>query len=236
LIYKILLLSLLPLTTLLSFNLETKEIILDTIHKNTATINNGNLIVGQSGIIIHKTQYNSIIIANAIVKSSSNKSSVLTLSKANDLIQDAIPTSNLKAKKGDIFILNHMYNSSLLIVPNYEALQKTKKLYPNQNFLNSDIFAAHLKTIASPTPTIKEIQKFCKSYDIGNIFIVVNNKLHIIDINSLKLIDKTDFYITNKKTQSPFFTKITNITTNFWNFKNNKIMDYHKYYTNILGL
>jgi hypothetical protein len=224
------------ISTLLSKTiLEQKEIILTTVNKNFATIAIGNLKVGQSGIIIHNTQNSSLIIANAIVQSTSLNKSTLILSESDILLQSALPTSNQKAKIGDIFVLNHMYHSSLLIVPNYEASKKIKELYPNQKFLNPDIFAAHLKITSLPVPTFRDIQKFCKSYNIGTIFIVVNNQLYIIDTNSLYTLQTTKLDIADKTMQSPFFTKITDIKTNILDFGADKIKDYNDFYLGLIN-
>jgi hypothetical protein len=220
-----------------SFQTDTKEFVLNNVNKNIATINVGNLSVGQSGVIIHKYKsHKSFIIANATVQLTTNDKSTLLLSKSNSLVQDALPTSNLKPQVGDIFVLNHMYSSSLLIVPNYETLQEIQNLYPKQNFLNPDIFAAHLKLNQIPTPTKKDIQEFCKSYDIGTIFVSINNQLFILDVNSLKTLDKIKLNTSTKKTQSPFFTKIKDIKNGLFNFKDGVIKDYNKYYKNTFGL
>jgi hypothetical protein len=128
-----------------------------------------------------------------------------------------------------------MYNSSLLIVPNYEASQKIKELYPNQKFLNPDIFAAHLKITSLPVPTFRDIQSFCKSYNIGTIFIVVNNQLHIIDTNSLQTLNKTKLAIKDDTTQSPFFTKITDIKTDIFDFGADKITNYNDFYLELIN-
>lgn len=233
---KILLLSLVFISTLLSnIILEPKEIILTTVNQNIATISVGNLKVGQSGIIVHNTKNSSLIIANAIVQSSSKKESTLILSESDILIQSALPTSNQKAKTGDIFVLNHMYHSSLLIVPNHEASKKIKELYPNQKFLNPDIFAAHLKITSLPVPTFRDIQSFCKSYNIGTIFIVVNNQLYVIDTNSLHTLYTTKLSISDETTQSPFFTKITDIKTNLLDLGADKIKDYNDFYLELIN-
>ena len=219
----------------LSINFDIKKIKLQSINGDLATINVGKLIVGQSGVIVRKINNKTIIIAKAIVKSSSVNASTLLISKSNILTQNAIPTLKLKPQINDIFILNHIYNSSLLIVPNFEALQKIKKLYPKQHFLDPDIFAAYLKMQNLPSPTLKDMQRFCKDYDIGTIFILAQHYLYILDVESLQLIKKAKLYINSAKTQSPFFTKITDIKESLWDFNNEEIKDYNHYYTSIIN-
>jgi len=216
------------------FNLSMTTTKLVTVNKNIATINLGNLKVGQSGIVINKSNKHEIIVASAIVQSSTSKQSTLILSKSNILLQDAIPTSTLIAKTNDTLVLNHMYNSSVLIAPNYSSYRLVKDTYSNQNFINSDLLAASLKITNSPLPTYDDIQKFTKAYDIGTIFIVAKNKLYIIDAKSLKVLDTTRLLTSNKKYISPFFTKITDIQQGFWSFGDDEIEDYDKFYISLI--
>lgn len=116
---------------------------IESVENNKSTINQGNLIVGQTGIVVHiydndKRQ----IISNAKVISSSNNSSVVEFFEFSDLKQNALPTSIRKAEKGDVLVLNYMYNSSLLIAPTLDSFQTVRENFKLNNFLHSDIFAA----------------------------------------------------------------------------------------------
>ncbi len=217
-------------------NLKTKTIKISNARGQKAQIDIGNLIVGQSGIIVHEYKNNdSLVVADAVVESTSKDKSILNLSKATILVQNAIPTSNLQPQDGDSFILNHMYNSSLLIIPNNETFKTIKSLYPKQNFLDSDIFAAHLKVNSLPVPEQNDIQKFCKDYDLGTIFIAVKNNLYILDTNSLKVLDTIQLDIDDKSTQTPFFTKVQDIKKQFWNFGDDEISNYDEFYLSLVN-
>ncbi len=220
-------------------NLKMASFKISNVSKNQATINIGNLIVGQSGIILHPySNKNTVILATAIVKKTSNNSSTLVLSNNTLLAQDALPTTSLKARNGDIFILNHLYNSSLLIVPNYETSQSIKNIYSGQNFVNPDLFAAFLKISNKPVPKQKDFQEFCKSQDIGTIYIAVENNFYIIDVNSFKILKKTRLRISDTTTQTPFFTKVEDIKKSFWSFWNSdakKIEDYNSFYLALIN-
>jgi hypothetical protein len=220
----------------LAFDTSSKEFILSNTTKENAIIHTVDLKIGQSGVIIHKYKNDKIIVSKAMVEELSNNDTIIKFEKANILNQDAIPTSLLKPQDGDIFILNHLYNSSLLLVPNFEASQKIKQLYPRQNFLNPDIFAARLKIDSNPVPSAKDIQQFALSLDIGTIFVVTNNQLSILDVNTLKVLEQTTLNINDTSTSSPFFTKVQDITLDTFSFGDDKIENYDKYYTKILGL
>ncbi len=239
----ILFLTMISITTLsyaqTSKNFDTKveQYTIANVNKNQATINIDNLRIGQSGIIVHNyNSKHSVIVGVAIVKSSLDNNSTLELLKLNLLKQDAIPNSSLKPQNGDTFILNHLYNSSLLIVPNHDVSKTIKKLYPKQNFFNPDIFASYLKIMTSPVPTKEMMLEFCKNNNIGTIFIWVKNNLHIVDTNSFKIIYTEQLNTDNKTTQSPFFTKVKDIKIGFWDFGEEEIKDYNEFYSKFLGI
>jgi len=218
--------------TNLSINTTT---IFDT-NKKQAKINIANLAIGQSGIILHKNKTNKIIIAQASVISSNGNESTIKFSKKDILPQDAIPTSNLLPSNGDTFILNHLYSSSLLIVPNADSKQVVERKYTDQNFLNEDFFASYLKLNQQPIPKKEDFIDFCQTHQIGTIFMVIENKLHIVDSLSFKVIQTIPLTIESKETKVPFLTKIDEIESGFWDFEEENIEDYNEYYLQLLGI
>ena len=99
-----------------------------------ATINVGNLRVGQSGIVQHFYENNrTLIVANAYVTSSNPTASTLKFLPFTDLKQNALPTSNRKPETGDVIIMNYMYDASLIIAPSQDAFSATREKYKNNN-------------------------------------------------------------------------------------------------------
>ncbi len=218
-------------------DLSAQQLIIYDLSKNKAKITIGNLKIGQSGVIIRTNKKeDSIIIANAQVIESNHQYSLLKLRQTSIVKQDAIPTSRYKAQNGDTFILNHIYKTSILIAPNRIAKQRVESKYKQQRFLNEDFFASYLKTINSPIPTKKNIMKFAKSQQIGTVFIVIANNLYIVDAISFKVISAISLQINDNSTQSPFYTKITGIKKGLLSFGADKISNYNKYYSKLLGI
>ncbi|MEA3499194.1 MAG: plasminogen-binding N-terminal domain-containing protein [Campylobacterota bacterium] len=222
--------------TIKKLDLKTKKFTISDISNNNAKIEIGDLKIGQSGIIIHTTsQLDSIIIATAEVIETNNNYSTIKITKKSLINQDAIPTSKYKASNGDTFILNHLYRSSLLIVPNNKAKKIVSLNYPKQKFLNEDFFAAHLKLINKPVPTKTELMNFAQKEQIGTIFIVVKNTLYVVDTISFKTIDKITFNINDNSVQVPFFTKIQKIEKGLLDFGASGIEDYNQHYTALVN-
>ncbi len=212
-----------------SIDLEMKSLKIYDTTKDTAIIPIGNLKIGQSGIIVHNNlTYDSLIIATASVIDTTNSSSTIEITKDNVLEQNAISTSNLKIQNGDKFILNHLYQTSLLIVPNFETKKLLQSNYSSVNFLNEDFFASHLKLLNTPIPTKRTIQVFCKDNQIGTVFIV--------DVITFNVIYTEKLNIKDRKIKVPFYSKVENINQNIFDFSDDEIKDYSKYYKKLLGI
>lgn len=217
-------------------NLTQKELLIYDLSNNSAKIKLGNLKIGKSGIIVHKYGTNdSIITSIATIVETNNNYSTISIINKEILKQGAIPTTRIKPKDGDTFILNHLYNVSLLIVPNQQSKSLITRVHPRQNFINEDFFASHLKLIETPVPSKKVIQDFCISQQIGNIFLAVNNTLYIIDTTSFKVIYQHKLPVKDKKAQVPFYSKIEEIKKGMFDFGDDKIGNYNDYYTSLIN-
>ncbi|MEA3512127.1 MAG: plasminogen-binding N-terminal domain-containing protein [Campylobacterota bacterium] len=217
-------------------NLNTASTKISEVTTKDCKIYKGDIKIGQSGIIVQQIGDNSIILNIATVTQSNDKFSIVKFINNNLLPQDSIATSKRKPQNGDMFVLNHLYNTSLMIVPNTTSKNILKEKYPNQNFLNEDYFAAHLKLTNTPIPKKEDIQEFTKNHQIGTIFIVIKNDLYILDSLTFKVIDTINLDINNNETKSPFLTKIKEIERGFWDFGEEKIANYNKYYSRLLGI
>ncbi len=185
---------------------------IDNLDDNKSTINVGNLIVGQTGVVIHIVDKNKrLIVANAEVISSNEKQSVVKFTNFNDLKQKAIPTSKRGVQKGDILALNYMYKSSLLIAPNQEAFKIVRDGFRYNNFLHSDLYAAQLKIDEKALPTQKSIQDFARKQNLRSIFIVLRDKVYVLDAKNFKVLTNYNIDYNSLDSQLPFYTRVENI-------------------------
>lgn len=222
------------------FSFSAKGVKITNVKDNKTTIEIGNLIIGQSGIVIHIYDDNKrMIVANAQVIESNETSSVIKFSKFNDLKQNAIPTSKREVEKDDILVLNYLYTSSLLITPNLETFQAIRANFKYNNFLHSDIFATKLKQDNMPFLTKKYIQQYAISQNLGTIFIVANQNLYVLDTKTLKVLTSYKVSYDAKKAEMPFYTRVADIETSNLDieiFSNNQNVPYDVYYKRMLGL
>lgn len=223
-----------------NFSVKPIGVKIENVQDNKSTINVGNLIVGQTGVVVHIFDNDKrLIVSNAKVVSSNSENSVVEFFAFEDLKQDAIPTSNRKAQKGDVLVLNYMYNSSLLIAPTLESFQTVRENFKLNNFIHSDIFAAKLKTDNNPYPTKEDIQKFAIEQNLGTIFFVLDNKVMIVDTKTFKILESYAFAFESKEKQMPFYTRVEEIEESFFSFSFfswKKDLSYDEYYKKVLGI
>lgn len=233
-------------------DLSQKELTITMIDSETAKIAKGGLKIGQSGIIINKNEQEDIILGLASVVKSGKKESIIKIQDKNIFEQDAIPDTNLEPSNGDIFVLNHLYSSSLLLVPNNEAKQIIKDVYKNHFFIGEDFFAADMKLKEKKFPTKDLIVEFCRLNQIGSVFLVAGDTLFILDGMNFEILAMQDINLNDKKKQIPFFSKIklidgdelfdfslnfnfTEILEDGYSFIEKKKKDYDEYYLKMLG-
>jgi hypothetical protein len=213
------------------------------INNNRTNIDVGNLILGQSGIVVHIYDNDKrLIVSNAKVVSSNANSSVVEFFPFDDLSQDALPTSNRNIAINDILILNYMYNSSLLIAPTLDSFQTVRENFKLNNFMHSDIFAAKLKVENKPYPTKEDIQKFAIEQNLGTIFFVLDNKVYVVDTKTFTILESYAFAYESAEKQMPFYTRVEEIEESIFNlsffnfFSGDKKLSYDEYYKRILGI
>ena len=229
-----------PTTYTSEFSVKPIGTKITNVENNKSTINIGNLIVGQTGIVVHiydndKRQ----IVSNTKVISTNANSSVIEFFPFDDLLQEALPTSNRQVSINDVVVLNYMYNSSLLIAPSLDSFQAVRSNFKSNNFIHSDIFAAKLKVTNTPFPTKEDIQKFAIEQNLGTIFFVLNNKVYVVDTKTFTILAKYNFAYENKEYQMPFYTRVEEIEGSIFDFSffsSNEDLTYDEYYEKVLGL
>ena len=234
---KILLSLLFVFISVNAINLKEHKYTIENVEKNKALIHKGSLIVGQSGIVVHNfSNDKSIILSKATVISTNKENSIIKFINSDILKQDSLVTTTLKPQNGDDFILNNLYKVSLLIAPNYDAYKGMIYGLSN-NFIDSELFAGYLKINNTPVPKQKDFQDFMNKNNIGTLYIILKNKLYIIDALSFKTLISIDIKLKNTNTTTPFYTNIKEIKTSMFDWTSDeKIKDYNTYYSKLLGL
>ena len=212
-----------------------KEYTITDVDGDFGYINLGNQVVGQSGIVVNKKDYPIIVAMASVVESDASRSK-LEFKPYLNLEQDAIPNTNLKASNNDIFVLNYLYEASMVIAPNIDSFQAVRKVFKDYSFLHPDLFAAFLKVEEEPVPSKDIIQKYALEQNLGSLVVVVENKAYLVDARTFKVIKSISIKYENEVNLKPFYTRVDEIETGSFDFGAESIGEYTKYYKELLEI
>lgn len=208
---------------------------LEDISGNTATIENSeNLVLGSSGIIIHRfDEEKSTIIARASVIEKMNDKAKVRFEVFDLLEQDALPLPGVTPQEGDTIILNYLYDRALIVSPNKEVFQEITNHFSDTTWIHPDLMGAHLASNHRPNPRRVDFQKMCQNNSAGIIFFALNKKGYVADCQSFKIL-KTFDSGSIASYQVPFYTRVRGIESAFWQWGSSDIKNYNSHYKTLL--
>jgi len=199
------------------------------------------LPIGSSGIVVHAfDDTHKTITAEAVVTQTKEGKSEVVFRKFKRLRQPALPEYNIKPQKGDILILNYLYNRILPIVPDKTQLDAFQRKYGSSyDIIHPDIFAAQLYFDHEPKPSKEEFVKSCYQNDSSLLYFAIEDKGYFVDCNSFKVIAQEPLAqpVDNQKAQKPLYSRLPKIKTRLGGIiSDDSIGDYNLYYKKMLGL
>ena len=206
------------------------------INGRYATVENSDaIVVGSSGIVTHTfIDGTSTIVARAdVVKKEADKATVrFEVFKLS--AQDAFPKPGILPVVGDKVSLNYLYNRALIVAPNYNVYKEVTQHFKDIEWVHPDVVAAYLAKEFRPNPDKEVFQKVCKLNSASLIFFALNYHGYFVDCNNFKTVKtvKTGFI---KKAQVPFYTRVKNVETSWYNWSSSQISDYNGYYRSVIG-
>ena len=222
--------------TLVAGVIKTPIITLDKSN-NLATVKVDNIDVGVSGFIVQRlSKNNSTILKNVEVIKFDKRTRAATL-KMSDFKQfkhTALPSGNWKPEVGDIVILAFGYSRALLIAPSEEVYHRITKATKQVQWLHPDIFATVLSLNGHPTPLKEDFRKMHDETSVGLVFFYLNKKLFTVDIKSMKIINIADAPLKQESVKLPFYTRVDEISSNWWGAGSDELESYEPYYYKLL--
>ncbi|AQW85504.1 putative protein (PgbA domain) [Campylobacter pinnipediorum subsp. caledonicus] len=215
---------------------EHKTPIISIEENGTATIiDSPDIVVGSSGIVIHKFgDYDNSIIARVSVVSKKGGFAKVRFEVFDSLEQKALPMPGIAPQKGDEIILNYLYSRALIIVPNKEIYEEVVSSFKNITFIHPDIVGAYLSYEYKPNPSRDDFRKMCSQSASGLIFIAMDQKSVFADCQSFDVIKEfksgeVEYY------QLPFYTRVKDIDTIFYKLNSEHINNYDAHYDKLLN-
>lgn len=206
-----------------------------SIDNDTATIiDSPDIIVGSSGIIMHRfSEQSSSIIARASVISKGGGFAKIRFEVFDTLEQSALPIPGVAPVTNDMVILNYLYHRSVIIVPNKEIYDEIIGAFKDITFIHPDIVGAYLSYAYKPNPSRDDFRKMCSQSAAGLIFFAMDKRSVFADCQSFKVIKEfktgeVQYY------QLPFYTRVRDIDTIFYKLDSEHINNYDAHYENLL--
>lgn len=192
-----------------------------------------DLQVGDSGIISREINGNEFIIAEAQVAEITEGVAVVSVSEFSQMREKYLPKPKAQVAEGDKITFRILYDKALLIAPNQSAYQGITDNFKNIDFLHSDIFATFLAKEGENMPKIADFAKFCAKFDLGLVFVALQNRIEILNCASFKILDSKALNLTDLSVNLPFFTRISNETIKEI-FNEKKFEPYFAYFENLI--
>ena len=204
--------------------------------KEIATIKVDHIDVGVSGFLVHHiTPEHSSILKNVTVIGfdKADKIATIKMSDFDALRNSALPYGKWKPQVGDTVELAFGYSRALLIAPSEEIYHKISKGVRIQ-WIHPDLFATVLSFDGHPTPLLSDFKNFANASSVGLLFIYLDKKVYTVDIKSFKILNITDAPFVAKKSQTPFYTRVTKIDANWWGAGSSEMDAYAPHYYELL--
>ncbi|MDA3046322.1 plasminogen-binding N-terminal domain-containing protein [Campylobacter sp. VBCF_06 NA8] len=213
-----------------------ETLIFDVQNGEAVIADNPAIMVGSAGIVMHDFgNGENAIIARAVVSEKSGAKAKIRFEVFGMLEQKALPLPKILPANGDKVILNYLYDRALIVAPNAEIYAQIVQAFPNIEFIHPDLGGAYLRLNSKPNPSRDDFRKICAKNSTGLIFVAMNEKSVFADCGSFKPLrtyesGKVAYYTL------PFYSRVGDIKTVFWDFTNGPISDYDRHYSYLLGL
>jgi hypothetical protein len=204
-------------------------------------IENADIPVGSSGIVLHAfDDTHKTIIAEAIVTERKENKITIKFRKFKRLRQTALPDYKILPQKGDILILNYLYNRVLPITADEKTLKAFNEKYQSAfEIIHPDIFASQLYFDHQPQPTKEDFQNTCQQNDTSLLYFTIEKSGYFVDCNSFKILSKEPLAspIESKNAHKPFYHRLPEIKNRLGGILSSEsIGDYNLYYKKLLGI
>ena len=201
-----------------------------------ATVKVDHIDVGVSGFVVHNiTPQHSVILKNAVVTdfNKTTKIATIKMSDFDGLRNNSLPHVTYKPQVGDSVKLAFGYSRALLIAPSEEIYHEiTKRVHIE--WIHPDLFATVLSFDGHPTPLLRDFKNFANASSVGLLFIYLDKKVYTVDIKSFKILAITDAPFVAKKSQTPFYTRVTKIDAAWWGAGSSEMDAYAPHYYALL--
>lgn len=193
-----------------------------------------DIFVGSSGIVMHEfdAQHNTIVARVDVIEKKDGIAKV-KFNIYKDLAQQAFPLPGLVPQKGDKIILNYLYNRALIVAPNFKIYKEITEHFSDIQWVHPDLMGAYLAKEYKPNPNREDFQKMCALNATALIFFALDYDGYFVDCNNFEVIKKFKG-APIKEVQLPFYTRVPDIESSWFNWGSGTISDYTSHYESLI--
>ena len=191
--------------------------------------------LNSSGIVMHNFDKSKSIIARASVIAKENGMAKLEFSVFSSLEQEALPLPNILPEVGDEVILNFLYDRAAVIAPDKQSYDEIVNSYPQFYFTHIDILGAQMIRNGQVAPKRSDLRKFCADNAVGILIFALEQKAKFVDCQDFKTLYEVPISKPSS-VQVPFYSRITDYRSNFFDFNSQEIGNFYRYYEALIDL
>lgn len=223
------------------FNPELSTIQLPDTDGKTALVQDGGFPVGTTGIVLHAfDDKHKTIVAEAVVVGKKDGKLEVRFRKFRRLHQAALPEYKIVPQKGDMLVLNYLYNRVLPVTPDEAHYRSFRQTYGAAlDIIHPDLFASQLYLDHEPRPGKKDFRKICYTQDTSLLYFAIENSGYFVDCNTFAILDKAPLTTPadRRNAQKPFYNRMPQIKNRLGGIIGGEgIRDYNRYYKQLLGI
>jgi len=215
------LLSALPLFA--GFFPATSNTTVSSVNQETVTLASPFAVRGMSGIVMHNFDNGIKAATHSVISTSS--ATEATLTDADTIHHDNLPSIKTAIAVGDQVIGGYLYENVLVIAPNAETYSKIVSSY-NKNWMHPDIYAQFLSRLGDNTPNKENLKQFAQEKQVGLIYIVQKEYSILFDPISGQIVAQKESDATSSELKYPFFMRLNNLKSGW--FSGDAKGDYYK--------
>ncbi|WP_104692916.1 plasminogen-binding N-terminal domain-containing protein [Helicobacter pametensis] len=218
-----------------AFDVSTLKLTITNVDKKKQTLilkPNDGVLVGETGIIVHKIGPG--LISNLITITDVSSDAIhATYERFKLLEQKYLPTPIMEPRVGDEVIMRSFYSRGFIVAPNQKLYEEIKARFPKIHFVSSDLMIADVGDKGIVDPSKKGFGEICRIYSAGVLMIYASNGLNILDCQSFKVLETQEMENPDPSSkQYPFFARVE--AKSFWDFLRRK-KEYFSEYNKLLN-
>lgn len=153
------------------------------------------------------------------------------------LYQDSLYLAKSDVKVGDEVYIGLLSKGATIIAPDLNSYIETKEIAKEKyTIFHADLFAIKLYDDSNPAPKKEDFVEYCKDNFIGTLFFAFSDGIEEVDCLSFASLGKIDAKINSKELNAPFYNRVGMIERGIFDFDNEEVVDFDKYYKKLIGV